>query len=497
MRVVSGPQAEIKLKGGRDGASWPRTVPACKAPPDMEGHRMTDDNPTIADNPLPPLSSDERERLKIDIAQRGVRVPIEVCEETGVLLDGHHRLSIAQELGVDCPTVKVAGLSSDEERAAYQLRVNLVRRHLSPDQRQDVSRSQRAIAHSLRTQGWSQQRVADLLGVARQTVSDWDSMNTNAGSGKGSQDLRVTLTQSARQKVVELLAEGATQREVAADLKVTQRAIAKAFKTETQRRISADELKAIEGTLADVHGETIPARERQVAIAKNIVSKDPAPITKPDLGDGISHPARFSDPLFPVFADLLKPGIRILDPFAGTGKIHELAKLINVETVGVEIEPEWADLHPNTIVGNALALPFDAAEFDAIVTSPTYGNRLADSHRASDPEKRRSYTHDLGRDLTAGNSGAMQWGSVYQRFHEKAWIEADRVLKPGGRLLLNIKDHIRNGEWQDVAGWHVAALTSLGLKVFAIRPVVTRALRQGENAEARVAPELVIAMDKR
>ena len=135
---------------------------------------MTDDNPTIADNPLPPLSSDERERLKIDIAQRGIRVPIEVCEETGVLLDGHHRLSVAHELGVDCPIVKVAGLSSDEERAAYQLRVNLVRRHLSPDQRQDVSRSQRGIAQSLRTQGWSQQRVADLLGVSQSTVAGWD-----------------------------------------------------------------------------------------------------------------------------------------------------------------------------------------------------------------------------------------------------------------------------------------------------------------------------------
>lgn len=237
------------------------------------------------------------------------------------------------------------------------------------------------------------------------------------------------------------------------------------------------------------------ARDVERAVARRLTPDRP-PVTKPDLGGGVSHPARYSDELIPMFASLLGGDVvRVLDPFAGTGRIHEL-QACGLETVGVEIEPEWASLHPDTIVGNALDLPFDDGEFDAVCTSPTYGNRLADHHDAADPELRRSYTHDLGRKLHDANSGDLHWGPEYRAFHEDAWAEAVRVLRPGGRFILNIKDHIRGGAWQDVAGWHVAALCDLGLYVTAIRPVVTSALRQGANGELRVPAELVIAFVK-
>ena len=50
----------------------------------------------------------------------------------------------------------------------------------------------------------------------------------------------------------------------------------------------------------------------------------------------------------------------------------------------------------------------------------------------------------------------MQWGDAYRSFHVKAWREAWRVLRPGGRFVLNIKDHIRNGERMPVTDWHEA-----------------------------------------
>ncbi len=134
-----------------------------------------------------------------------------------------------------------------------------------------------------------------------------------------------------------------------------------------------------------------------------------------------------------------------------------------METIGVEIEPEWASLNKRTVVGNALALSFGDGDFDAVVTSPTYGNRLADSHNAKDGSLRRSYTHDLGRKLSGDNSGSMHWGDEYREFHHRAWTEAARVLRPGGRLVLNISDHIRKGRRQYVSSWHVETLISLGL----------------------------------
>jgi SAM-dependent methyltransferase len=226
-------------------------------------------------------------------------------------------------------------------------------------------------------------------------------------------------------------------------------------------------------------------------------TRRPQTVKQPGPGGFPPQPATYSDSLLPVLADLLLGFRRILDPFAGTGKIHRLCEFLeDVETVAVEIEPEWAAYHPRTIVGNALALDFCDGVFDAICTSPTYGNRLADHHDAYDPDSRRTYTHDYGRPLNDDNSGTMQWGDRYRDFHERAWIEALRVLHPGGRFLLNIKDHIRGGEWIDLAGWHLATLTQLGLRPRAIRPVVTGGLRLGSNGERRTGAELVIALDK-
>ena len=218
-------------------------------------------------------------------------------------------------------------------------------------------------------------------------------------------------------------------------------------------------------------------------------------ISKPDVGGGVSHPARFSKSLMPILAAAVPPEEYplVLDPFAGTGRVHELPN----QTVGVELEPEWARLHPATICGSALELPVPDDTFDAIVTSPTYGNRLADHHDAADPDRRRSYTHDLGRRLHADNSGAMQWGERYREFHTDAWAEVWRVLRPGGRLVLSIKDHIRGGQRQHVAGWHVTELIHWdGLSLaWCEAEFDTGNLRAGENAEARL-PEQIFVFDK-
>lgn len=220
--------------------------------------------------------------------------------------------------------------------------------------------------------------------------------------------------------------------------------------------------------------------------------------TKKSYATGVAHPAVFSTPILPVIGLLLEPThIRILDPFAGVGRIHELPSHVEwpVDTVGIEIEPEWANVHERTIVGSALELPFLEDEFDAVVTSPTYGNRLADSHNAQDGSVRRSYTHDLGRKLTEDNSGDLHWGPQYREFHQKAWLEVRRVLRPGGRFVLNISDHIRKGERQYVSSWHVETLLSMGFRFADASRVETRRLRTGSNAQARVASEIVIAFD--
>lgn len=208
------------------------------------------------------------------------------------------------------------------------------------------------------------------------------------------------------------------------------------------------------------------------------------------------HPAPFSRELMPVFAELLNKhgfdrdlGI-ILDPFAGIGRVHELQNA-GFTTIGVELEPEWAEQHPCTRVGNALDLVFVDDAFDAIVTSPTYGNRMADHHRALDKSHRRTYKHYLERDLDPANSGQLQWGEEYREFHAAAWAEAVRVLRPEGLFLLNIKDHQRDKKRAHVSVWHYQTLRSLGLELIDIARVGTPGYRYGENREVRY-PERVL-----
>lgn len=208
----------------------------------------------------------------------------------------------------------------------------------------------------------------------------------------------------------------------------------------------------------------------------------------------VKHPAKYSDELMPILKKMIGDSDKILDPFAGTGKLASIAPTCTL----LEIEPEWAALS-GAIVGDATDMPFPNCSFDVVCTSPTYGNRMADSFVDRKPDKkykRNTYTHVLGRKLSDNNSGAMQWGVRYRELHEKAWLECYRVLKPNGALVLNISNHIRNGCEVDVTAWHESYLKSIGfIKIDHVK-VPTKRNGFGANREARVSFESVIKFKK-
>jgi SAM-dependent methyltransferase len=208
------------------------------------------------------------------------------------------------------------------------------------------------------------------------------------------------------------------------------------------------------------------------------------------------HPAKYSD----VILERMRPYLdaaaypRVLDPFAGTGKL----RLIRPDAYLLEIEAEWAAMSGATH-GNAKDMPWPDGYFDAIATSPTYGNRMADKFEDRQPQKgyqRNTYRHALGRPLTPDNSGGMQWGTQYQDFHRQAWAECYRVLRPGGRMIVNVSDHIRKGQRVQVVRWHWKALHALGFRTVHILGVRTPRLRYGQNHQARVAGEILLVMAK-
>jgi SAM-dependent methyltransferase len=207
----------------------------------------------------------------------------------------------------------------------------------------------------------------------------------------------------------------------------------------------------------------------------------------------LKHPAKYNNKFLPYFKKILCNYNVILDPFAGTGKLKQLFPERDI--ICLEIEPGWA----TDIIGNALYLPFVNESFDAICTSPTYGNRMADTFTDKQPEKhykRNTYTHTLGEKLHPDNSGTMQWGEKYKRFHVEAWRECLRVLKPNGVFCLNIKDHIRNNSLQHVTRWHINILTKeCGLKLIKHYKIPVNGLKYGSNNQ-RVNYESIIHFKK-
>ena len=112
---------------------------------------------------MPPLAPDEYQELRDDIADRGVIEPIHV-DEHGVVIDGHHRKRIADDLGIECPAIVHDDLD-DAGKRSLAFTLNLKRRHLNREQRRSL------IAESLRADpGLSNREHARRTGADHKTV---------------------------------------------------------------------------------------------------------------------------------------------------------------------------------------------------------------------------------------------------------------------------------------------------------------------------------------
>lgn len=110
---------------------------------------------------LPPLDADQRFILRQSIEKCGVLEPV-VFDEDGEILDGHHRVEIAEELGIEYPRRVIEDLES-HEKWMYAVTVNVARRHLD-----QATRS--GLVAQMRIRGMSIREIAKATGASYGTV---------------------------------------------------------------------------------------------------------------------------------------------------------------------------------------------------------------------------------------------------------------------------------------------------------------------------------------
>jgi len=119
---------------------------------------------------MPDLEAEEYRALKADIEENGVMVPITV-DEKGRIIDGHHRMEICQELGIDPPIERRTDLGDDTEKRSLAWKLNMQRRHLESRQKKDLVRDR---LNELIEAGVDKTdaEIANELGCSRRWVSD-------------------------------------------------------------------------------------------------------------------------------------------------------------------------------------------------------------------------------------------------------------------------------------------------------------------------------------
>jgi site-specific DNA-methyltransferase (adenine-specific) len=124
-------------------------------------------------NQIPPLQEWELKLLEESVCRDECREPLVVWRETGILLDGHHRLDICRRNGKKFKTVELS-FASEAEALAWVIDNQIGRRNLSETQRAMCAAARANLAHGQKEAdvpiGTSAEEAADKFRVSRRSV---------------------------------------------------------------------------------------------------------------------------------------------------------------------------------------------------------------------------------------------------------------------------------------------------------------------------------------
>ncbi len=240
----------------------------------------------------------------------------------------------------------------------------------------------------------------------------------------------------------------------------------------------------------------------------------------------LAHPAKLHLGLLAWLLDrYTRPGDTIADPMAGIGSTA-YAALMQRHVILREIEPKWLSFaHENAAiilreaglfagsitVGQADArLPWEY-QTDHVISSPPYACEMSSntfrrqgilSHKqrlcVEQPGSAGSIQFHYGSH--AAQVGAFR-GDRYWAAMTDVYMQARAALRPGGHMILVIKDHIRRGQRVHVTDQTVALCESLGFVLVAhharlVYPLSLWQRRRKERGELIVEEEDALIFTK-
>jgi ParB-like chromosome segregation protein Spo0J len=116
-----------------------------------------------------PLSKREYQDLKESIDKYGIKIPVAIDEDNGIL-DGANRTRIAAELGLPVIPTRIVECANTEEKRQLALSLNIDRRHLSPEERRQIVEARRQRVQEKRAAGKSLRAIAEEEGVSHVQV---------------------------------------------------------------------------------------------------------------------------------------------------------------------------------------------------------------------------------------------------------------------------------------------------------------------------------------
>jgi len=301
-----------------------------------------------------------------------------VQQGTNRVIDGHHRLAACLLAGVEETWVEDKELD-DRELLLCALKINLA--HGVP-----LSRSERnrAIGRLYREFGYTQQQIAERVGLARSTVAEILGAFINVvgtdNFDKGiAADKRLSMQDSDLPSVARLLLQGVSQVEVAAQFDVAQNTISVRWNT-FRDKIRDDYCSGM------LKQEVAQRHRLDGGLVDAILSTyDPEPIGfSPATGSlwtgfklddrfGQRHPGNLpADLVRNLFYYFTRPGQMILDPTAGGGiTLDVAADLVNRTVWAYDIDPKRSDISKWDLLSGKPPTPKDP---DVIFMDLPYAN---------------------------------------------------------------------------------------------------------------------------